>query len=217
MRSVLLFGLGISAFVASACSALASTSRSALQVKGYQEEIDPPSSEKVQALYLTSRKVLDLPRELAREIRVIDLWHGKGWLKDGRCLQTKYDPASRQLIGASISEPGTCDEPSKYVVTLARPCLADQLTRPVRAWRIGCRRGEDGRSLLIAMRQDGTAHGGQEVLASIDLELLAVSAMGLHDQVTIRTLGLRSDGKTVLSDYFWDGRSTGSDTANKNQ
>lgn len=153
------------------------------------------------ALALTYREILDLASRDARSVDAIDLWSGRARLQDGRCMALRRNPASLELVGADLYEtPNDCAALSAHTDNIATPCNSGRFTSSTGLWRIGCRRSKANRTVIFAI------HGQSQPisLATIDQELLAVSAIGIHDRVQVRTMGLGSTGKTILSHYLWN-------------
>ena len=190
--------------LASACVAVSPPTHvgGALRFPGHTEMVGPPSEIRG-ALSLSNRNVLEMPPKLAREISAIDFFQGRARLADGRCLQLRHETKTRKFTGAILSaEPSACEALLKYPLLVSGRCSADEKNRSIGTWRVGCRVTGKGRSVIVATKLDD-ASSKLELASLPDEELIAVGVIGLHDQGLIRTMGIRSDGKIILSYYTW--------------
>lgn len=72
-------------------------------------------------------------------------------------------------------------------------------TPPANFWRVNCL-NDTSAGRIVAVRE---AEHKPKIIATFDYKLIFVSSYALHDNLVIRTLGIRGNGKAVQAEYFW--------------
>ena len=157
---------------------------------------------------LATVEAFELPAEYARKISgFYPYFGGLMSFRGGECLVLVRDQQDRNhqpdqdISGARIvSDPSLCgNAPEKLA---ASPCSNNAQQSPVGEWRLKCKRLAGNRSVLIAVAKS-PKKGREITLTSLDQNVAFVGIFQLHDRVEIKTLGHRSDGKTVIATFLW--------------
>lgn len=168
--------------------------------------------------WLRAVESVDIPSRYANNIIEYYPYGGSARLPSGRCIkfvrgqQSENEPPDRGSIGAKVYlDPSLCvNLPPQGNPLQASRCNGVGEPSFVGGWRLTCSHLPEGRSALVAVGQSPATKGREVTLAVLDQKVWFFDAFVIHPpNAEVTTLGIRPDGKSIISKYFWFAGETG--------